>query len=71
MIVKLNETGDFVFNWDEIAIPEEIKSRQDIKEKVFNDLQREFQIAGNVDTKLLFEINRYALSRIKYYLGVK
>lgn len=61
-LVQYFSDGTVVFNWD--LLPDNIKQKTDLRDKIFKELQEKMKVNDHVTTKALFELNRYAIKRI-------
>jgi hypothetical protein len=61
-IVQYFSDGSICFNWDQL--PENVRINTVLRDKIFQELQEKFKVDQELTSKLLFDINRYALNRI-------
>ena len=61
---------DLVFDWNQL--PEQLHANTELRDKLFNEVQQKFAVSY-VDNKVLFEMNKYVIDRVKSSLnpGVK
>ena len=52
-----------VFNWEHL--PEKIQVNTELRDKLFNEVKNKFPLNKFIDTKLVFEINKYVIDRLK------
>jgi hypothetical protein len=69
LLVQYFSDGTMSFNWDQL--PEPLKSETEIRDKIFNELQDKMRIDEFVTTKKLFDLNRYAIERIRSEIKAK
>jgi hypothetical protein len=69
LLIQYFSDGTMSFNWDQL--PEPLKSETEIRDKIFNELQEKMRINENVTTRKLFDLNRYAIERIRTELRAK
>jgi hypothetical protein len=62
-IVQFFSDGTISFNWDQL--PEEVQTRTDLRDKIFKELQEKVKQNEFVTTKLLYDLNKYVVNRIK------
>jgi hypothetical protein len=65
-LIEANFDGELHLNWD--SAPDQLKPRLELKEKLFNELQKKFPPGEPFDSRVLFEINKYAILRLKNFL---
>lgn len=57
------ENGSLVFNWQQL--PNKVRSNLELRDKIFRELQNKYKVGEFVDSKTVFEINKYVIDRIK------
>ena len=57
------EGDNLVFNWNHL--PDKLKLNIELKTKIFNELQAKFPLNKFIDSKVIFEMNKYVINRIK------
>jgi len=62
-LVQYFSDGTIFFNWEQL--PENIKVRTDIRDKIFEELQKKVKLGSNITSRELLELNIYAINRIK------
>lgn len=62
-LVQYFSDGTLSFNWEQL--PEHIKIRTDLRDKIFNELQQKMKLDSRVTSKDILELNIYAMKRIK------
>lgn len=62
-LVQYFSDGTIFFNWDQL--PDNIKVRTDIRDKIFEELQKKVKLGSNITSRDLLELNIYAIKRIK------
>lgn len=62
-LVQYFSDGTLSFNWEQL--PENIKSRTDLRDKIFSELQTKLELESKVTTRDILELNVYAIKRIK------
>ena len=67
MLIEANIDGELNFNWN--SLPDEIKKRTDLKDKIFKQLQEEFQVGDPLSSKIIYQINRRAMELLKTYFN--
>jgi len=66
-LIEANLDGELRLNWE--AVPDQLKPHLELKEKLFNELQKKFPPGEPFDSKVLFDINKYAIARLKSFLA--
>ncbi|MDD5649702.1 MAG: hypothetical protein PHF86_04680 [Candidatus Nanoarchaeia archaeon] len=66
-LIQYFSDGTLSFNWDQL--PSKIKERTDIRDKIFNELQEKVKVEHNVTSRVIFDLNVYAIQRIKNATG--
>jgi hypothetical protein len=69
LLIQYFTDGTMSFNWDHL--PEPLRSETEIRDKIFNELQEKMKINDLVTTKKLFDLNRYAIERIRSELKAR
>lgn len=62
-LVQYFSDGSLVFNWDQL--PQKVKEKTDLRDKIFKELQERLKIDEQVTSKALLDLNVYAMNRIK------
>lgn len=62
-LIDLMPDGTLIFNWD--SLPEEIKKRTELRDKIFKELQEKYKPDEPINTKILFDANQYVIRRIR------
>lgn len=62
-LVQYFSDGQLVFNWDQL--PENIREKTELRDSIFKGLQEILGVNEFVTTKALFDLNQYAIKRIK------
>jgi len=62
-IVQYFSDGSMVFNWEQL--PEGIRKRTDLRDKIFKELQGKVKLGENITSQVLCDLNRYAVDRIR------
>ena len=63
LLVQYFTDGTLSFNWD--MLPENIRKQTDWRDKIFRELQDKMKLNENVTAKALFDLNRYAIERVR------
>jgi hypothetical protein len=66
-LIQYFSNGTMFFNWEQL--PEHIKSNIDLRDKLFKELQEKIKLNDSVTSRALFELNRYAVERIKKHVN--
>jgi hypothetical protein len=61
-VIQYFPDGSICFNWEQL--PENVRSNIVLRDKIYQELRDKFKIDTGFTSKLLFEINRYAINRI-------
>jgi len=62
-LIQYFSDGQLVFNWDQL--PEHIRSKTELRDSLFKELQERLQLNEFVTTRALYDLNKYAIDRIK------
>lgn len=62
-LVQYFSDGTLCFNWEQL--PENIRARNELRDKIFAELQNKLKINSRVSTRDILELNVYAIKRIK------
>lgn len=62
-LVQYFTDGTLSFNWEQL--PEKIRSRTDLRDKIFAELQNKLKLESKVTSKDILELNVYAIRRIQ------
>lgn len=62
-LVQYFTDGTLSFNWEQL--PEKIKNRTDLRDKIFAELQNKLKLESKVTSKDILELNVYAIRRIQ------
>lgn len=68
-LVQYFSDGTLALNWDQL--PEKISSNIELRDKIFNELQKKLEPNLEINQRLLFEANQYVINRIKSELKLK
>jgi len=63
MLVKANIEGDLTIDWD--SLPEKVKLSDEVKERIFKTLESRYSAGDPLDSRVLFDINKYAIELVK------
>jgi hypothetical protein len=61
-IVQLLDDS-LVFNWDQL--PENIQVNTQLRDKLFQEVKTKWPLTQFIDVKVVFQINKYLIERIK------
>jgi hypothetical protein len=61
-IIQYFSDGSIQFNWEQL--PENVRNNTVLRDKIFNELKEKFKVDSEITSKILFEMNRYAINRI-------
>jgi len=62
-LIQYFTDGTVSFNWDQL--PEKIRARTDLRDKIFRELQEKMKLEEKMTSRALFDLNVYAINRIK------
>ena len=62
-LVQYFTDGTITFNWDQL--PEHIRSQTHLRDDIFKNLQERLKPTEFVTTKILYDLNKYVIDRIK------
>lgn len=62
-LVQYFSDGTLSLNWEQL--PENVKKKQDLRDKIFKELQQKLSVNSNVTSREILELNKYAINRIK------
>jgi hypothetical protein len=62
-LIQYFSDGTITFNWEQL--PEHIRSKTEIRDKIFNEIQQKLKINEFVTTRAIFELNIYVINRIR------
>ena len=54
--------GNVIFNWE--SLPDKISGDTQLRDAIWKDVQSKYGDEPIMDSKLLFEINKYVINRI-------
>jgi hypothetical protein len=61
-LVQYFSDGSLVFNWEQL--PEHIRAKVDLRDKIFLELQNKLKVNSRVTTRDILDLNMYAIRRI-------
>jgi len=61
-IVQLLDDA-LIFNWDQL--PEKVQIKTELRDKLFQEVKTKWPLTQFIDIKVVFEINKYLIERIK------
>lgn len=61
-LIQYFTDGTVSFNWDQL--PENIRSKTELRDKIFKELQEQMKVNEFMTTKALFDMNKYAIERL-------
>lgn len=62
-LVQYFSDGTLVFNWDQL--PLNIREKLELRDKIFSELQERVKVNEHMTSKILLDLNKYAISRIQ------
>ena len=62
-LIQYFSDGQLVFNWDQL--PEHVRKLTELRDSIFKELQEKLKLNEFVTTKALYDLNLYAINRIK------
>jgi hypothetical protein len=62
-LVQYFSDGTLVFNWDQL--PLNIREKLELRDKIFAELQERVKVNEHMTSKILLDLNKYAISRIQ------
>lgn len=62
-LIQYFSDGTLVFNWDQL--PKKIQEKTELRDKIFKELQERVKVNDHVTSKILLDLNRYAIDRIR------
>ena len=61
-LIQYFSDGTLVFNWEQL--PEKIRAREDIRDKIFNEIQQKLKVNDQVTSLAILDLNRYVIKRL-------
>lgn len=58
--------GDLILNWDD-RLPQDVLGNIKLRDKILEELKNQFSNIP-VDTKVLFQMNKYVINRLKHVI---
>jgi hypothetical protein len=62
-LVQYFSDGTLAFNWDQL--PQKIREKTELRDKIFKELQEQVKINDQITAKILWDLNRYVINRLK------
>lgn len=62
-LVQYFSDGTLAFNWEQL--PPKIKEKTELRDKIFKELQEQIKVNEQITSKILWDLNRYVINRIK------